>query len=440
MDIFNNRELATGIWSILFLVWCCTQPEIRTSFKDLAKAFWVKVIIVPLALMALYVLFIVFLINAFSLWNLVQLKNTILWFIFTAVVSFFNINSISQNPHYFRDTIKDNLKLLVILEFLVSFYTFDIWVELVLIPSVVFLALMLEMSKSDEKYQVVEKFINSLLVFFGILLIVYTIFKLVIDWGDFAKVQTLYDFYIPPLLTFLFLPFIYLMVLFIGYQSNFLKLNNLIDNSKILCYAKFKVITKFNVNIELMKRWVNSLYLKEKGVKTKNEIKLSIDKIYAMQAAEKNPEEIPISKGWSPYAAKDFLIQEGIETGYYHPSYSENEWIACSPYKELGNEILANKIAYYIDGDCSIAKNLKLVLNVNTKQSAIYAHQKLLDLAKSLYFKSLLSEMPSEIEYAILSGDDKIFQTKTKKVSVIKTNWKNSKDSGYSIKFIVEHI
>lgn len=71
-----------------------------------------------------------------------------------------------------------------------------------------------------------------------------------------------------------------------------------------------------------------------------------------MYVTEKYPEKVPLSKGWSPYAAKDFLIQEGIETSYYQPNELD-EWFACSPFKELGQEIVPNNIAYYIDGDAS---------------------------------------------------------------------------------------
>lgn len=436
MNMLNTRELATLIWLILLVVWCFTQPAIRQSIRNVAEAFLAKSIIIPFTIMALYVAIIIFFLSQVSLWNIYQLKNTLLWFISTAAISFFRVNTISQSPYYFIETVRDNLKLLVVLEFLVSFYTFNLWVELIIVPLATLLGSMLVISQSDKKYQLVEKFINSLLVFSGIFLVAYTIYKLATAFNEFAKVQTLYDFAIPPLLTFLFLPFIYFMVLFISYENAFIRLSLLIKDPHLRRHAKFKSVISFNINVALMKRWIDSLIVK--SVETKDELKLSIDKINSMYMAEKYPEKVPLSKGWSPYAAKDFLSQEEIKTGYYKPN-ELNEWFACSPFKKLGQEIIPNNIAYYIDGDASIAKSLKIKLNINVKESALAAHQELLNTAKLLYAKSLLSEMPPEIEDAILNGYNKTFQKDNKQISVAKVDWIHSKNDGYEIKFTIEH-
>lgn len=437
MDVLNNRELATVIYLILLLVWSFTKPTIRQSLMDVAKAFLTKSIIVPFSMMALYLVIIILLLSKVGLWNSYQLKNSLIWFVSTAMVSFLRLNLIPQNPNYFMETVKDNLKLLVVLEFLISFYTFDLWIELIIVPLIVILGGMLTISQSDKKYQSIEKLINSVMVLSGAFLVIYTIYKLATDFGEFAKVQTLYDFAIPPLLTFLLIPFIYFMVLCISYENAFVRLNLLIKDPALLRYAKFKSAIEFNMNFELMKRWVNSLTIK--GIEAKDELKLSIDKINSMSMAEKYPEEVPLSKGWSPYAAKDFLIEEGIETGYYQP-HDLDEWFALSPFKEIEQKIISNNIAYYINGDVSIAKSLKIQLNVNVKESALPAHQKLLDIAKLLYAKSLLIEMPLEVEDAILSGCNKTFQINDKIISVTKSDWIHSNNDGYDIKFIIEHL
>lgn len=437
MDVFNNRELATGIWLTILAGWCFTQPTIRSSLRDIIKAFLVRTILIPFVLMTLYIVIVVFLLDKVGLWELHQLKNTVVWYISTATVSFFKINSISEDSHYYKNTVKDNLKLLVVLQFLISFYTFNLLIELIIVPLIVFLGAMLVIAQSNEEYQIVKRFINNLFIFFGASLIAYTIYKLVTDFGDFVKIQTLYDFAVPTLLTFLFLPFIYFIILFINYENVFVRLKLFVNNPSLLLYIRFKTIVIFNVNVELMKRWVNVLASQE--VESKDEIKASIDKIFRMQAAERSPEDVPLSKGWSPHAAKSFLIKEGIETGYYHPNELD-EWFACSPLQGLSQGIISNNVAYYVDGDASIAKVLKLVLSINKRESALDAHQRFLDVAKVLHIKSLCSEMPCEIEDAILSGLNKMIQRNDKKVSVSRNDWSSNNNYGYNLKFIIEHI
>jgi hypothetical protein len=437
MDVFNNRELATVIWLTLLMMWCFTQPAIRNSFGDVVKAFLVKAIVIPFILMTLYIVIVIFSLNAVGLWEPHQLKNTLVWYISTAAVSFFRINSISEDSHYYRNTVKDNLKLLVVLQFLISFYTFNLLIELIIVPLATLLGAMSTISKLDRKYQTVERFINNSSAFFGAFLIAYTIYKLVADFDEIAKSQTIYDFAIPPLLTLLLLLYIYFMVLFVSYENAFVRLRSFIKNPSLFTYVRFKTVTTFNVNVELMKRWVNMLASQK--VESKNEIKASIDKVFRMQVAERSPEDVPLSRGWSPYAAKDFLIKESIETGYYHPDELD-EWFACSPLQNLGQEIVSNNIAYYVDGDVSIAKSLKLMLNVNKRELALDAHQRFLDVAKVLHIKSLCSEMPLEIEDAILIGCNKTIQRNHKKVSAIRNDWTLSNNNGYNLKFVVEHI
>ena len=440
MIVFSNRELAQGLWYILFLVWCYTKTEIRIGIQNLIKAFCVKEITIPIGLMFLYITIIIIWLYRVNLWNISQLKNTILWFIFTAIISFLNISSIAEKSDYFITTVKKNLKFLVVIEFLISFYSFDFWIEFILFPIISILAAMLVLAQSDNKYKIVEKFIHNISLLLGSILILYTLYKLITDFNDFAQINTVYDFITPLILTFLFLPFIYFLVIFINYEKIFFTLELFINDSSLIKYAKFNLIIKFKTNIELVKRWLKSLSYREE-IKTKNDLDSSISEIFAMKAAEENPQIIPLSKGWSPYSAKNFLVKKDIKTGYYHPD-KLGKWFACSPYKNLiiDQEIIPNNIAYYINGNSSIANELKIVLNINEKDSAIYAHKELLDYAKILYSNSLFTEIPSDFEDAILNGYDKIYFKDNKEISIIKKCWSNSQKDGYDIKFIIKKV
>ena len=117
MDIFNNREIALAIWLSVGIAFAASQPSVRDAFYGVWKAFFRRMILVPLGLMAVYIILIVLCLNETGLWDLGQLKNTILWSVLVAAVSMFRLPQIAEDEHYFRNALKDNFKVVAVLEF-----------------------------------------------------------------------------------------------------------------------------------------------------------------------------------------------------------------------------------------------------------------------------------------------------------------------------------
>ncbi len=108
MSIFNNREIAVGIWGAVLFLLCLIKPTLRNSFAQVAAAFFNIKILLSLGLMAIYIGLLVYGLNELGLWTISQLKNTILWSILVAAVSLFRITDIKNAPSYFKAAIKDN--------------------------------------------------------------------------------------------------------------------------------------------------------------------------------------------------------------------------------------------------------------------------------------------------------------------------------------------
>ena len=135
------------------------------------------------------------------------------------------------------------------------------------------------------------------------------------------------------------------------------------------------------MRISLLERWASILPTQDTS--SKNGIRNSIDRMFKIVSVERNPPVVPPQEGWSPYAAKKFLINEGLETGYYQPIGKE-EWYASSNFVDISADVLPNKISYDVDGNETIAKSLEIVVSIFSKQSAAMAHSKLLSCAKTL--------------------------------------------------------
>jgi hypothetical protein len=194
---------------------------------------------------------------------------------------------------------------------------------------------------------------------------------------------------------------------------------------------------KFRFRIKLLERWASTLPFQD--ISSKDDITKSVKQIFKMLSVEKNPPEVPLQEGWSPYVAKQFLVSEGLETGYYHP-IEPDEWYASSPLIDVGNDLIPNNISYYVDGNEATAKTLKLVLNVNSRESAVMAHSKLLSSAKALMKAALGLDISSDIEAAIMKGENKVFKLDSFIATIEKNDWPQSSIGSYDVKFILSSI
>jgi hypothetical protein len=355
--------------------------------------------------MIIYITIVVFGLFKIGLWESNQLKNTIIWAISVGTLSLFKINLIRKDPHFFKNSVLDNFKLIAIVQFVVGVYTFSFLVELLLIPVLGILGAMLALSQTDEKYHLVKKILNGIITTLSAIFIFYSIYMLSTNFGEFAKV--------------------------------FIKLKLHIKESKVQHFAKIYSMIKFHFRINLLERWVSTLPFQDTS--SKEGIKISIKQIFKMVSIEKDPPKIPLREGWSPYAAKQFLLNEGLETGYYHPTVPE-EWFASSSLIELGNDIIPNEISYCVDGNESIVKSLKIILSVYSRESAIIAHSKLLSCVRTLMKAALDLDVSSDMEVAIMKGKNQVFKFDYFMVTIEKNDWPKNRISWYDLKFILSKI
>ncbi|WP_421188110.1 hypothetical protein [Aeromonas sanarellii] len=216
MEILNNRECAVIFWLAVLSLYIFTSSKVagvRGSFINSLSTSFVKKIIIVLFYMFCYVGVVVYWLAELDLWNAEQLKNTIFWCASVGCMSLFKLESIKKDKHFFKRSVIDNLKLLAVFQFVVGVYTFPLWIEILLVPILAMAGSMVSIAESDQKYHQVRSLLEHIFSLFGFLLIVYTIYKLTTDFAEFGKINTVYDFFVPPLLTFCYLPFIYSMLI-----------------------------------------------------------------------------------------------------------------------------------------------------------------------------------------------------------------------------------
>lgn len=271
---FSNRELAIFIWIVVAVVWCIFYPKIRKSLFQLIKDFFAWKLTVSYLLMFTYITAIIFILNTLGIWDISHLPLTILWSVCVAFVMLFDFAKANE-PTFFKSAFKDNLKGLIFVEFLVNLYVFNIFAELFLVPVFAVLGGMIAIANADEQYEIVKKILNFILGIIGLSFLGYASYMAIKDFSNFVSLKNLESFYLPILLSILFIPFVYFAALYAGYETFFKRLRFFVPDVAVLRYSKFKTLFVFNINIWELNKWseyINS----EWRFKSKNEVNEAI--------------------------------------------------------------------------------------------------------------------------------------------------------------------
>lgn len=440
MDILNNREIAIALWLLAISTYIFSSSkmaDVRNAFKGVLAALFVRKIMAVLCLMIAYMAIVIYWLSEFELWNFEQLKNTIFWFVSVGFMSLFKLEKIKKDNHFFKHSVLGNLKLLAILQFIVGVYTFYLWVEVLLVPVLALLGAMLAIAETDKKHRQVKVFLEYCLSSFGVVLIVYTLYMLITDFGEFGKEKTAYDFFVPPLLTLCYLPFVFFMLVCSTYEQVFVRLRLSIKSRFHRYAAKLYAFILFNFRLSLLERW--SFQVAKVNIESHSDLIGTFKYIFKVRHSEKNPKEVPKEQGWSPYKAKEFLANEGLSTGFYNRSFEE-EWFASSPMKEFSDGIIPDNIAYYVEGSEDVAKVLKLKVNVNDASRTHQACEKLSAVAEALSICSLNLPLSDEIKSAISGCNSYSEKVEGKTIALVVEHWPNHKFNGFELKLLISSI
>ena len=289
----NNRELAVVFWSLVFIGYILLNSkmqEVRGSLKQVLKTLCSKPIVLVVGFMTAYVVLVIYVLLKVNLWDWVQLKNTIIWTLSVALLPLFSLDKYQKEGGLFKEFCFSSFRLIAIIHFVLGVYVFNIWVELVLIPSLLFLGALLAVAQANKNYQIVANLITNFLSIYGLILIGYTAYMVVADFENFASKTTFNDFLIPSLLTILYLPFLFLMVMYAPYERANIRISSFIKEPELIKYTKPYVLLRFHFRFNLLDRWLKSLVYK--NITSKTEVRKSIDEIYSLVEIENNPPEI----------------------------------------------------------------------------------------------------------------------------------------------------
>lgn len=245
---FNNRELATFVWLTVLFIYLMFSKTIRHSLWNVIKSIFDRKIITIILLTLIYVTGVFFLLNWIGFWELSMLKQSIYWFFGTALVVLFNVNNAAENKNFFKDLIIDNLKFIVIIEFLVTLHHFSFIGEIFFLPIITIIAVIHTYSEGKEKYKPTYRVFSILLALITLILITFSLIDFFKSIYNYANVETLKSFGFPIILGGCYIPFVYMIAVLFEYETLFIRFQIFIKDSNLLCYARRRSIKYYKLN------------------------------------------------------------------------------------------------------------------------------------------------------------------------------------------------
>ncbi len=447
MEVFSNiynelnaRELSILLWLFIFIVFFRIKVK-DDSIKKLAKAFFVKPILIIAFCFFVYVLIEVVILQKIGIWTKSCSKDLIWWIMFTGIFTIGDFQKINNPKSYFQDSIKSFLKFTLILEFLVQLNTFSFGVEFfVIIPIITFISVLLayiEFSDNENK-NLVKRFLGTILSIFGIGILIYSLIVLYRQLGDLNILEKTIEFLLPICLSLLFIPFVYFLWFYSKIEGLLFVSKRFFNEPKSTLFLLLKVSYILKFNLRSIERWKDQS-LRFNLTATKDLI-LEAYRIKDIIKSEKFRVSTPLENGWGIQNSKEFLLEHGLTVGDYKQiDLQSEEWFACSNYRYFDGNILQNNIAYYITGNEISVNKLKLVSNFNTKYyQEGDAMTVFLEVSQLLFRKAFIMEMPKNVLNDIKISKPFHEIILGKRVSFKKDIW--STDFGYHLTFCIENI
>ena len=272
-NLFSNREKALVIWILAFLAWGLSRREIAKSILDVLRALFQRKILIILAVMVLYIGFEVWLFHKIGLWKANLMKDTVFWTFGTAFVYLVNTDQATEKQHFFKKIVLDSLKFILILEFIINFYTFDLWIEIILVPLIFTLVGMRTVAETNKEYQPVKKATDTILAVFGIAFLVFAMISFLGDPNAVATSDNLRMLILPPALTLTYLPFLYFLALLMAYEILFVRIDIFLKGDKrIARFTKQKLLILCHVNLGKLNRFARENTQELRRLKDKNDV------------------------------------------------------------------------------------------------------------------------------------------------------------------------
>ena len=270
------------------MIWIATLPAVRSQIFATLKLALSPKVAAPFVLMSLYAIGEVALLRAINIWNVDLLKDTMIWFFGTAVVLLVSHVAAKATGNIFTSVLKENLRFVIVIEFILNTYNFPLLVECVLLPFVTLVALLHEVAKYDDAHKSAGKVLGVILLIVGGAFGGIAIVDAVLHYEQFGDPQVIRSLALPPLLSILLTPFVFLCILYCTYELAFVFVEQGgTKSAEVMKYTKRQIVRRFGLGLGKLQVFLN----KQAGRLVSASQREEIDALFSMhgERAGQNP-------------------------------------------------------------------------------------------------------------------------------------------------------
>lgn len=432
---FNSRELALLTWIAIGVAAILLSEKIRPSALDVLRVFFQHKIVAVLGSAAIYAGLCVWLLAQIGAWSWANLKTTIFWYLGTAFVAMADVRKLEQGPVTLFTIAKNTFAMSAAILFLANMETLPFWTEFVMLPVLTVFGVMVVMAERKPEHHIIIVPINTILTLAGFYVLGYSFYQVILGWQGIDTAFQVREFAIPIFLTLMFLPFLYGLMIYMGVENAWVTLHSRIEDRALRRYAMRRGILAFGASVSMFQRYTRAL--RRSDIVDRQTVDNVVATLRRARKREKRPPPVAWEDGWSPHLARDFLKGHGLQTEPYHASAVD--WLAASPYVELNDEILPDRIVYRMSGSEFAVTEVELALHVNVSDQTQRSDEQFWTVGSALILEVLGGET-AERFYAV-TPTDKTLRIEAGKIviSAQRDDWEAGHRRGYRRAIKVRH-
>ena len=239
-DVFTTREVALAFWLTITLIVLLIVENIRKNIIIFIKRLITIKIIIFYLIPIIYSIFFSFclyecLLNT-DLWRTEYTKSVLFWTFFSGLPLCTYVVSGGLETGYFKKMVLDGFRFTVFVEYLTGLFTFNLFVEIIILPIFSIFFLLHDFTKTEEEYSELKTLFSIII---GFILIGYFAFTGIVAYSTYQSldiIEVIIGFSIPIILSIMFIPIIYLFALYAKYEL-------------IICKMKIKNYDGKNIEI-----------------------------------------------------------------------------------------------------------------------------------------------------------------------------------------------
>jgi hypothetical protein len=221
----NDRELATLAWIAAGLVALVAFKKTRKEITPTLKILFGSSLIVVVAVFGAWLVSALWLAHSIGFWTRGELWTTLLWFVFNGTVWFGTFAKAGKHPHFIRRRFVESIGATALVEALANAHTFPLWVELLLLPVLAFVAMLHAVAQTEKEHAPVATFLGWVLAAAGVMLVVQSVLGFATNLGADEIAGVSRSIAVPIWLSMASAPFIYVLGVYSAYQTMGIRLD-----------------------------------------------------------------------------------------------------------------------------------------------------------------------------------------------------------------------